>query len=71
MAKKILNENEQKIINEVKDAEFKKQLTEGFQNGSYMTVQEFCNRLETLKTWSDSNAEMPMCRARAKWICSL
>ena len=50
MTKKILNENEQKIINEVKDAEFKKQLTEGFQNGSYMTVQEFCNRLETLKT---------------------
>ena len=48
--KKILNENEQKIIEEVKDNELKEQLTEGFQNGTFMTVNEFCEKLETLKT---------------------
>ena len=50
MAKKTLNEIEQKIINEVKDIEFKAKLTEGSQNGQFMTREEFCQRLEKLKT---------------------
>ena len=50
MKKNILNENEQKIIDEVKDNRFKDQLTEGFQNGTYMTADDFCFFLETLKT---------------------
>ena len=49
MNKKSLNETEQKIINEVKDVEFRNYLAEGFQNGSFMTSEEFCKRLETLK----------------------
>ena len=49
MKKNILNENEQKIIDEVKDNRFKDQLTEGFQNGTFMTADDFCQRLETLK----------------------
>ncbi len=49
MAKNLLNENVQKIINEVKDPQFRKHLTEGFQNGSFMTTDEFCQKLETLK----------------------
>lgn len=47
---KILNENEQKIIEEVKDEEFKEKLTEGFQTGTFMTADEFCKKLEMLKT---------------------
>ena len=50
MKKNILNENEQKIIDEVKDNRFKDQLTEGFQNGTFMTADDCCQRLETLKT---------------------
>ena len=50
MKKNILNENEQKIMDEVKGNRFKDQLTEGFQNGTYMTADDFCQRLETLKT---------------------
>ena len=50
MKKNILNENEQKIIDEVKDNRFKDQLTEGFQNGTFMAADDFCQRLETLKT---------------------
>ncbi|MCF0213802.1 MAG: hypothetical protein HUK13_05775 [Muribaculaceae bacterium] len=49
MNKKVLNENEQKIINEVKDVEFRNYLIEGFKNGSFMTSEEFCEKLETLK----------------------
>ena len=50
MKKNILNENEQKIIDEVKDNRFKDQLTEGFQNGTFMTADDFFQILETLKT---------------------
>ena len=50
MKKNILNENEQKIMDEVKDNRFKDQLTEGFQNGTFMTADDFCQRLEPLKT---------------------
>ena len=39
----------EQIINEVKEIGFKKQLTEGFQNGTYMTTDEFCQHLEILK----------------------
>ena len=49
MEKKVLNEAEQKIINEVKDKELKEMLTEGFINGEFMTSDEFCQKLETLK----------------------
>ena len=49
MEKKVLNETEQKILNEVKDTEFKKILIEGFLNGEFMTSDEFCQRLEMLK----------------------
>lgn len=48
--KNILNENEQKLIDEVKDNELRAQLIDGFQNGTYMTVNDFCQRLEELKT---------------------
>lgn len=50
MGKKVLNENEQKIIDEVKDVKFKTYLMEGFLNGDFMTSDEFCQRLENLKT---------------------
>ena len=50
MKEKVLNENEQTIIEEVKDNEFREQLTEGFQNGTFMTADEFCQKLEILKT---------------------
>ena len=49
MKKKILNENEQKIITEIKDTEFREKLSDGFKNGSFMTTEEFCQKLETLK----------------------
>jgi len=50
MKKNVLSENEQRIINEVKDSEFKEILTEGFKNGTFMTADMFCQKLETLKT---------------------
>jgi hypothetical protein len=50
MKKTILNENEQKIINEAKDPKFKELLTEGFKRGTIMTADEFCRKLEMLKT---------------------
>ena len=34
----------------MKDKEFKEKLTEGFQNGTFMTADEFCKKLEMLKT---------------------
>lgn len=49
MRKIILNESEEKITNEVKDEGFKTYLTEGFLNGDFMTIEDFCQRLETLK----------------------
>ena len=52
MKKKILNENEQKIITEIKDTEFREKLSDGFKNGSFMTTEEFCQKLETLVNWS-------------------
>ena len=45
----VMKKEEKQIINEVKNIEFKKQLTEGFQNGDFMTADEFCQRLEMLK----------------------
>ena len=45
----MLNENQRKIINGVKDKNFKKQLIEGFMNGELMTSEEFCQKLEDLK----------------------
>ena len=39
-----------KIIEEVKDKEFKEKLTEGFQTGTFMTAYEFCKKLEMQKT---------------------
>lgn len=50
MRKIVLNESEQKITNGVKDEEFKAYLTEGFLSGDFMTTEEFCQKLETLKT---------------------
>lgn len=50
MAKNSLSESEQKIINEVRDLNFREQLAEGFQNGTLMTSDEFCQRLETFKS---------------------
>lgn len=50
MKKNVLSENEQRIINEVKDSEFKEILTKGFKNGTFMTADMFCKKLETLKT---------------------
>lgn len=47
---KDLSEEQQNVINEIKDVEFRERLAEGFKNGTYMTVDEFCQRLDTLKT---------------------
>ena len=49
MKKKILNENEQKKITEIKDTEFREKHSDGFKKGSFMTTEEFCQKLETLK----------------------
>lgn len=40
---------EKKITNEAKSAEFKRLLKEGLQNGTFMTADEFCRKLDTLK----------------------
>lgn len=40
---------EKKIMNEAKSAEFKRLLKEGLQNGTFMTADEFCRKLDTLK----------------------
>lgn len=48
--KVVLNESEQKIIDGIRENEFKEQLTEGFQKGTFMTVDDFCQRLEIMKT---------------------
>jgi len=58
MEKKVLNENEQKIINEAKNMAFKQQLIEGFQNGHFMTSDVFCQRLEKLKASSMEKHKM-------------
>lgn len=39
-----------RVINEVRDLNFREQLAEGFQNGTLMTSDEFCQRLEALKS---------------------
>lgn len=49
MEKDQLNDDEQKIINDIKDIEFREKLQDGFQRGSFMTANEFCQKLETLK----------------------
>ena len=36
-------------MNEAKSAEFKRLLKEGLQNGTFMTADKFCQKLDSLK----------------------
>lgn len=49
MAKERMTDEEQRIVENITDIHFRKQLTKGFLNGEYMTADEFHEKLETLK----------------------
>ena len=49
MGKKILSESETKIIKSEKDEDMKQKLMEGFISNQFMTLEDFCNKLEDLK----------------------
>ena len=44
MEKNVLSGNESKIIDEIKDGEFREMFIEGFKDGTYMTADVFCQR---------------------------
>lgn len=49
MKKCILSESESKTIKSIKDNRIKQQLIEGFTTNQFMTVDDFCDKLEKLK----------------------
>lgn len=49
MKKMALTENETKVIKLITDGDIKQHLLEGFMTNQFMTVEDFCDKLEVLK----------------------
>lgn len=63
MAKERMTDAEQRIVKDIKDPEFKKELTDGFLSEKYMTADDFIRKMdmlkETLKKKKEEIDEMP------------
>lgn len=58
MDKKILSESELKTISLVNDDDMKQRLIEDFTSKKFLTVDDFCNKLETLKAFLTQKQNM-------------